>query len=164
MHNATISHDPPCFAQVMWSLLLGEMGEYRYRVDHREFAVTRRKWCNSRSGARVETVIEYIVVHEGELRSAGRQVVCAPVDHPGVKIDTQVALRLFALLNQLSCNAPAPASKVKHTSIQGGIKVGEGERARRVIECCYIRRSDKCSHFGRWHRQDLMLGKMLVAG
>ena len=83
---------------------------------------------------------------EMELRRYRRKVRLTPVDHPSVKVNTDVGLGLLALLDQLPCEPTAPTSEVEY--IAARVAVVKNRLAGRIIEKRLLSGSDEGTHLG----------------
>src|SRR5215210_3933509 len=72
-----------------------------------------------------------------------------------MEVDAEVALRPRTLLDQLPCDAPAPATEVENPFIRPLRQLRVDESAARIVEVDGIDGSDKLAHLAWRQRQRL---------
>ena len=102
---------------------------------------------------RIEAGVEDIVMVEAELRCSRSKVSTAPLDHPLVEVDADVAFRLGVLLDKLPRDSPAPAPAPEVEDGASSVAVWEDGVSRGILECFNFGWADEGPHLRGWDRQ-----------
>ena len=148
MEDSVRPQDPGYFVQVEDGVALDGVGEDGERLHERERVVLRRERRRLRLPvAGIKGLIGDVVVDEVEARCVRSEVPTAPLDHPTVEVDPQVALRTRALLDQLPGDSAAAATEVQHGLVGLGWKVGIDQIPGGVVERIRVGRARRARAF-----------------
>jgi hypothetical protein len=144
--------DPRHLAQVVLGVGLNQVGEDGVGDDQRAGPIPGREGGDGRLAlAGVPGLVEDVVVAELEPRRVRREVCLAPLDHPRVQVNPEVAGGPG--LDQLAGKAPAAAAEVENGLVGRSGQVGEDRLAVGIVESRGLCRPDVFPHLQRRKRQ-----------